>query len=125
MPRRQALTKDDFLQVDGRLGVSHIRGKAIQVLKIWKGWVYNLPDTIPVEEEVVVGGRRWIVKDSTLGVGIGYGLFACEDIDVPNHLGHDMQYAPALFPYAGPIYSTRAWKLLLSQAPTWKVCVPT
>jgi SET domain len=74
-----------------------------------------------VEEEVVIGGRCWIVKDSTLGVGIGYGLFACEDIDVPANLGQDMQYAPALFPYAGPVYSARAWKILLSQAPTWKV----
>ncbi len=111
----------DCVEVEGRLGKSFLTGKAIEVYRTWNPSIFNFPPTIPVEEEIIIGGRRWIVKPSTLGPNMGYGLFACEDIDVPANLGRDMQYAPALFPYVGPIYIARHWKVLVKQNPSWKV----
>ena len=118
--RRSALEKD-YIEVDGRMGKSIITGKAIEVFRHWSPTVYNLPSVIPLKEEVVIGGRRWIVKETTLGAGVGYGLFACEDIPVPANLGVEMEYAPALFPYAGPQYTAKAWRLLLRANPSWIV----
>jgi hypothetical protein len=43
---RKPSNPEDFVEIAGRLGSSHIRGKALQVFKYWKGWVYNLPDSI-------------------------------------------------------------------------------
>lgn len=121
--RRTPLVRDDVdcIEVDGRLGKALVTGKAAEVLKTWSPSVFCFPPMIPIKEEIVIGGRRWIVKDTTLGMGLGYGLFACEAIDVPHNLGSDMQYAPALFPYAGPVYTSKAWKLLVHQHPSWRV----
>ncbi len=41
---------------------------------------FGLLDSLPYDEEVVVWGRRWIVKTFTLGERHGYGVYACEDI---------------------------------------------
>ncbi len=105
-------------RVEGRLGMSTLTGKAALVLREWSPSTFNLPDNVDVEVEMTIGGRRWLVKDSTLG---GYGLFACEDIPVPANLGHDMQYAPALFPYAGPVYTAKEWRVLVRENPSWKM----
>ncbi len=121
LPSLRPTNEDGSVEVDGRLGKSILKGKAIEVFRTWNSSIYNLPRTIPVEEEVVVGGRRWIVKASTLGVDIGYGLFACEDIDTPAFLGSELQYVPALFPCAGPVYVARHWRVLVRQNPSWQV----
>jgi hypothetical protein len=109
------------VEVEGRMGRSLLKGKAIEVFRTWSPSIFNLPDTIPIEEEISIGGRRWIVKASSLGPNMGYGLFACENIPVPANLGQDMQYAPALFPYAGPVYIARHWRVLLRQNPAWRM----
>ncbi|KAL3691529.1 hypothetical protein R1sor_005180 [Riccia sorocarpa] len=41
---------------------------------------FEMPQSIPIGEEVMVWDRRWIVRPSTLGPLGGRGLFAWEDI---------------------------------------------
>jgi hypothetical protein len=120
-PYFYSIDDGDCVEVESRLGRSLLQGKAAKVFRHWSPSIFNLPHAIPVEEEISIGGRRWIVKASTLGTDMGYGVFACEDIPVPANLGQDMQYAPTLFPYAGPVYIARHWRVLVRQNPTWRV----
>ena len=79
-------------------------------------------NSLSYDEEVVVWGRRWIIKTSTLGERHGYGVFACEDILVED--GNDSTFCgregPTLFPYGGPIYKRRHWNMILTQHHEWK-----
>jgi hypothetical protein len=70
-------------------------------------------------DEVVVWGRRWIVKTSTLGERHGYGVYAYQDIIVEDSASSHRE-GLALFPYDGPIYKKRYWNRLLIQHPEWK-----
>lgn len=112
----------EIVSVDGRWGPSTFHGKAAKVIKEFEPSVLGLP-AIPLDEEVEVWGRRWIVKPSTLGERHGYGVFACEDIVVPDGLTYASGGrfdGPTLFPYGGAVYRRRHWNLILQQHPEWK-----
>lgn len=112
----------EIVSVDGRWGPSTFHGKAAKVIKEFEPSVLGLP-AIPLDEEVEVWGRRWIVKPSTLGERHGYGVFACEDIVVPDGLTYASGGrfdGPTLFPYGGVVYRRRHWNLILQQHPEWK-----
>ncbi|CAK9201085.1 unnamed protein product [Sphagnum troendelagicum] len=81
--------------------------------------ILGLLDSLPYDEEVVVWGRQWIVKTSTLGERHGYGVYACEDIIVEDSASCRRE-GPTLFPYGGPIYKRRHWNMILTQHPEWK-----
>jgi hypothetical protein len=89
---------------------------------LWNPVVLGLLNSLPYDEEVVVWGRRWIIKTSTLGERHGYGVFACEDILVEdgNNSAICGREGPTLFPYGGPIYKRRHWNKILTQHLEWK-----
>ncbi|KAL3685985.1 hypothetical protein R1sor_004007 [Riccia sorocarpa] len=72
--------------------------------------------SIPIGEEVTVWGRRWIVRQSTLGRVADYGVFACEDILFDSAALEETR--PTLFPYAGSVYSHDEWLVLVGAHPT-------
>ncbi|CAM6010538.1 unnamed protein product [Sphagnum balticum] len=94
-------------------------GKCANIIQSWNPAVLGLLDSLPYDEEVVVWGRRWIVKTSTLGERHGYGVYACEDIIVEDSASCRRE-GPTLFPYGGPIYKRRHWNRILTQHPEWK-----
>lgn len=49
--------------------------------------------------------------------GIGLGLFAGEDIIVPNNCSEDD--LPELFPFSGPKYTIKDWVCISRQCPTY------
>ncbi|KAL3689791.1 hypothetical protein R1sor_016100 [Riccia sorocarpa] len=75
-----------------------------------------MPPSIPIGEDVSVSGRRWIVRQSTLGRFAGHGLFACEDILFDSAAPEETR--PSLFPYAGSVYSHDEWLVLVGAHPT-------
>ncbi len=107
--------------VKGRFGKSLLEPKVAKLYREFDPHIYRMPSIMLVDREVVIGGRRWVVRNSSLGPDMGLGVFACEDIDVPSHLGAEMQYAPALFPYCGTVYTSRHWRTLVRANPSWKV----
>lgn len=92
-------------------------GRALELVKDFDGRRYSVPAEIPIGEEFVCWGRRWVVRPSTLGKEVGLGVFACEDIEV----GEDClpSERPYLFPYCGPRYSRRDWCTLSRQCSTY------
>jgi len=56
--------------------------KCANIIQSWNPAILRLLDSLPYDEEVMVWGRRWIVKTSTLGEKHGYGVYVCEDIIV-------------------------------------------
>ena len=113
-PRDDAIER---LVVEGRWGLCEFTGKCVSIVKEWDPSLLGLVDTSPVDEEVMIWGRRWIVKTSSLGERHGYGVFACEDIILEDGAGRE---GPTLFPYGGPIYKRRHWNMILQQHPEWK-----
>jgi len=105
--------------VKGRWGMCEFNGKCANTIQSWNPVVLGLLDSLPYDEEVVVWGRQWIVKTSTLGERHGYGVYACEDIIVED-LASCRREGPTLFPYGGPIYKRRHWNRILTQHPEWK-----
>ncbi|CAK9871772.1 unnamed protein product [Sphagnum jensenii] len=105
--------------VEGRWGMCEFTGKCANIIQSWNPAVLGLLDSLPYDEEVVVWGRRWIVKTSTLGERHGYGVYACEDIIVEDSTSCCRE-GPTLFPYGGPIYKRRHWNMILRQHPEWK-----
>jgi hypothetical protein len=93
--------------------------KCANIIQSWNLAVLGLLDSLPYDEEVVVWGRRWIVKTSTLGERHGYGVYACEDIIVEDS-ARCRREGPTLFPYGGPIYKRRHWNRILTQHLEWK-----
>lgn len=111
-----------YAAVDGRLGFSWVTGKAYSVWKDFSEETFGVPSLSDHESPMEVWGRTWIVKESTLGPEVGLGLFALEDIVVPPRpfqcSCYDGEY---LFPYIGPVYSSKSWKILTRQHPSWAV----
>lgn len=115
-PRLLDIQQLSFLHTD--IFPRELRGNALQAIKRPSPHLYKLPRRIPTDgSEIVVWGRRWLVRESHLLPGIGLGLFACEDILVPPHC--DPIDYPELFPYAGPRYSRGSWLTLSRQCPTY------
>lgn len=75
--------------------------------------VYHFPIRTPIE----AWGRRWELRESTLGPHVGLGLFSLQDIEVPEDCPHDS--LPALLPFCGPMYCSRSWNILSRQCPTY------
>src|SRR5450759_2822796 len=105
-PRRERKRQPDVdvperLVVEGRWGLCEFTGKCVSIVKEWDPSLLRLVDISPVDEEVMIWGRRWIVKTSSLGERHGYGVFACEDIILEDGAGRE---GPTLFPYGGLIY---------------------
>lgn len=124
VPRQYRHSSDDkggtSIEVPGRLGTSLLTGKAAKVYREFDPTIFSFPHEIPVNQEVEIWGRRWIVKETSLGLGCGLGVYACEDIHVDTPLAKD-QDGPHLFPYIGPVYLRRHWKSLLAEQPSWSV----
>jgi hypothetical protein len=94
-------------------------GKCANIIQSWNPAILGLLDSLPYDEKVVVWGRRWIVKTSTLGERHGYGVYACEDIIAEDSASCHRE-GLTLFPYGGPIYKKRHWNRILTQHPEWK-----
>jgi hypothetical protein len=105
--------------VEGRWGMCEFTGKCANIIQSWNLAVLGLFDSLPYDEEVVVWGRRWIVKTSTLGERHGYVVYGCEDIIVEDSASCHRE-GPTLFPYGGPIYKKKHWNMILTQHPEWK-----
>jgi hypothetical protein len=97
-------------------------GVCVNIIQSWKPVVLGLLDSLPYDEEVMVWGRRWIVKTSTLGKRHDYGVYACEDVIVEDSTSCRKE-GLTLFPYGGPIYKKRHWNRILTQHPEWKTFV--
>jgi hypothetical protein len=115
---RRAIDEQEGFEVPGRLGASFLTGRAAEVYKDFDPAIFCLPPAIPLNEEFVVWDRKWIVKPSSLGPNLGYGLFALEDIVVPHPCRPFKDDVP-LFPYCGAVYKRRAWNSIVSQHPSW------
>ena len=89
------------------------------VYQQWNPAVFSLPQSIPIDEPITIWGRDWIVQESSLGIDGCLGVFALEDIEMPETLARD-EDGPHLFPYCGPIYSRRHWNILVAANPWWK-----
>ncbi|CAM6082608.1 unnamed protein product [Calypogeia fissa] len=111
----------DCIQVCGRNGMSYVHGKARDVFKDFSSSIFKFPLHIPYDAPVEVWGRSWLVKASSLGVDIGYGLFALEDIEVPSKPWRGGYDGESLFPYIGAVYSSKNWNILVRQHPSWAV----
>lgn len=95
-----------------------MHGRALEVIKDSYPLVVGLPDDdIPIGIEIRVWDRRWIVRPSTLGPHSGLGLFAMDDIVVPD--GCTPEDQPELFPFHGPTYSHSHWRILSRQCATF------
>jgi hypothetical protein len=105
--------------IEGKWGISEFTGKCANIIQSWNLVVLGLLDSLPYDEEVVVWGRRWIVKTSTLEERHGYGVYACEDIIVEDSASCRRK-GLTLFPYGGPIYKGRHWNMILTQHLEWK-----
>ncbi|KAH9566052.1 hypothetical protein CY35_04G110300 [Sphagnum magellanicum] len=105
--------------VEGIWGMCELTGKCANIIQSWNLAILGLLDSLPYDEEVMVWGRRWIVKTSTLGERHGYGIYACEDIIVED-LASCRKEGLTLFRYGGPIYKRRHWNKILTQHPEWK-----
>ncbi|KAL3676415.1 hypothetical protein R1sor_026363 [Riccia sorocarpa] len=77
------------------------------VLSYFDPRTLEVPSHIPIDEEITIWGRRWIVKNNTLGTRAGLGVFACKDIYINSN------ERPVLFPYIGPVYRRSDWQHLL------------
>ncbi len=73
--------------VEGRWGMCEFTGKCANIIQSWNPVVLGLLDSLPYDEEVVVWGRRWIVKTFTLGERHGYGVYACEGLSIREDIG--------------------------------------
>ncbi|KAL3688124.1 hypothetical protein R1sor_014433 [Riccia sorocarpa] len=116
----QSLAADDslVLHIPSRVvrrGI-RLRGEAARIYREFDPASLEVPPSIPIGEEVSVWGRRWIVRQSTLGRYAGHGLFACEDILFDSAAPEETR--PSLFPYVGSVYSHDEWLVLLGAHPT-------
>ena len=60
-----------------------------------------------------------MIRPSTLGPSVGLGLFACEDIIVPEEHLRTPDHRVELFPFYGPKYLAQSWRILSRQCPTF------
>ncbi|KAL3675657.1 hypothetical protein R1sor_025605 [Riccia sorocarpa] len=116
----QSLAADDslVLHIPSRVvrrGI-RLRGEAARIYREFDPASLEMPPSIPIGEEVSVWGRRWIVRQSTLGRFAGHGLFACEDILFDSIAPEETR--PSLFPYAGSVYNHDEWLVLVGAHPT-------
>ncbi|KAL3692889.1 hypothetical protein R1sor_006540 [Riccia sorocarpa] len=116
----QSLAADDslVLHIPSRVvrrGI-RLRGEAARIYREFVPASLEVPPSIPIGEEVSVWGRRWIVRQSTLGRYAGHGLFACEDILFDSAAPEETR--PSLFPYVGSVYNHDEWLVLLGAHPT-------
>ncbi|KAL3686449.1 hypothetical protein R1sor_009023 [Riccia sorocarpa] len=111
-----SLVADDSLVLDIPSRVVprgiRLRGEAARIYRQFDPASLEVPPSIPIKEEVSVWGRRWIVRQSTLGRSAGLGLFACEDISFDSAAPEETR--PSLFPYAGSVYSHDEWLVLVA-----------
>lgn len=94
-----------------------LHGNALEVLKDSHPSLVGLLENCPIRTPFTIWGRPWIVKQSSLGVHAGLGLFALMDIIVPDGCPPDGR--PALFPFYGPKYGDSHWQILSRQCPTF------
>jgi len=105
--------------LEGRMFARTLRGTALTCVKAPVPHIYGLPSKIPTNGcPILVWGRTWVVKESTLAPNIGLGLYATTNIIVPT--GCHKSQLPELFPYAGPRYKRGNWLTLARQCPTYK-----
>ncbi len=108
--------------VKGRWGMCEFTGKCANIIQSWNRAVLVLLDSLPYDEEVMVWGRQWIIKTSTLGERHGYGIYVCEDIIIEDS-ANCRREGPTLSPYGGPIYKRKHWNMILTQHLEWKTFV--
>ena len=116
--RRREDDDDDSALVPSRHGDVVCRGKALEYLKEFHPTRWRVPSSIPIREEVEIWGRKWIVKESSLGGEAGLGVFACQDIPVGGNINtRTMADWVPLFPYCGSIYSWGHWSVITKAMP--------
>ncbi len=94
-----------------------LRGLAAEVVRRdFDPSVYLMPRSLPFYEEIFIWGRTYLIGRSSLGPDVGLGVFALDTITV---LLDDIQDRPALFPFCGPMYSSRDWNLLSRQCSSY------
>ena len=110
---------DDIIMVPSRFGDFPLVRRLHNCMQNFHPSHWNVPSHIPVDEEVQVWGRQWIVKSSTLHPTIGLGLFSCEDILLPSFpTDKDKE---VLFPYCGMVYGMGVWNALSQASKSFKV----
>ena len=113
------LRDNDIVMVPSRFGEFPLVRKLADELLEFHPSHWDVPPHIPLEEEVKVWGRDWIVKPSSLHPSIGLGLFACEDILLPT-FPTDKDKVD-LFPYCGMVYRPGVWNALSHASPSFRV----
>jgi hypothetical protein len=103
--------------MDFTLTPRELHGRALEVVRDAYPAHVGFPDDIPHGVAFTVWGRSWVVQESSLGPDAGMGLFACDDIVVPD--GCTPEDHPVLFPFHGPKYGDSAWRILSRQCPTF------
>jgi hypothetical protein len=94
-----------------------LRGNALHVVKDSYPHLVGFPDQPPIGEPFFAWERPWIIRESTLGAGVGLGLFVLVDVHVDACCPPDDR--PELLPFYGPKYSALAWRILSRQCPTY------
>ena len=66
---------------------------------------------IPIE----MWGRTYVIQTSRIFPEMGLGVFACEDIVVPEFQTRFKRWPVDLFPFMGPYYDPSSWRVLSRQ----------
>lgn len=80
---------------------------------------YGYDGPLPINKKFQCWGRMWEIKQSTLGIQAGLGLFAAEDIVLRETRGGKVTNAN-LFPYSGPVYRALDWEMVVHEWPQIK-----
>lgn len=80
--RKKAAVEVYNLEVSSKHGISFLTGKAFARYIELSPSTFKLPGSIPIKEVVKVLRRPWMVRESSLGEGIGLEVFGLEDIDI-------------------------------------------
>ena len=78
---------------------------------------WDVPNKIPIGEDVMIWGRRWYVGPSHIHEFAGLGLFAREDILLP--LVVRLEDKVRLLPYYGVVYNWNTWQSLTKASLTF------
>ncbi|KAL3695850.1 hypothetical protein R1sor_009926 [Riccia sorocarpa] len=112
--RPPPITVDNTIQIPSRRGPLSISGSAAQTYRTCNSTYWGVPTSIPTREAVIVWGRRWIVKESTVP-NTGLGVFALDRIVVEPNTDPDMY--PQLLPYVGAVYKHRQYRIMKRGVP--------
>jgi hypothetical protein len=94
-----------------------LKGNAVGSWKEFNPIRWDVPDEIPIGEDVVIWGRRWYLGPSQIHESCGLGLFARQDILLPSVVR--LKDRERLLPYCGVVYDWNTWQSLTKASPTF------